>query len=274
MRTTIPMVMVAALLGAGSHSVAAQEGLFQPRKDEALLGIHPLSQTVQGVPLSTPVFGFLTLLPEGDSLRLNTRVAVDLSDLQQKTGPLVDTIPLPTDNCARYSLDNIVMRIEGKQITIHGKVATLRLNGKAEVWTCLEVPFSSPFKNRNVRASFEVAIPFWLAVVDSHTVAVDLGDPKVQIKGDLGDLAEEVLKILGVDLNRQAKEALRRAINPNQLKASLPEDLRRLDPDILRAELLSNSGALAATLEMSTVVDGEGLGELLKLLQSGLPGAR
>lgn len=274
MKTTIQVVTIAALLVFGGHAVVAQEALLQPRAGESLFGPNPLSQTVQGIPLSTQVFTFLSLKPEGDTWKVNVRAVADLSDLQKKAGALVDTIPLPTDNCAKYSADNIVMKIDDKKLTIDGSVATLAVEGKVEVWTCLETWIGGPFKTRTIpgRHSFSVELPFWLARVDAHTLAIELGQPDPQLKGDLGDVAKEILKILGVDLTRQAQEALRRAINPDQLKVSLPEEVKRLNPAITRAELLSNSGALAATFEMSTVVTAENLGELLQLIQNGVPG--
>lgn len=293
MKTMIQVVALTALFWFGAHSVVAQEALLEPRKDESLFGPYSLSQTVQGVPLSTEASAFLSLLPEGDALRINVRVVTDLSDLQQKAGTLVDTIPLPTDNCARFSLDNIVARIWGKQITISGNMATLKLNGDVDVWTCLENPVpctriewdgivprlvtygcNPPIKNRNVNQPFEATLPFRLVVVDPQTMAVELGEPSVSLGGALGGVTDKVLRIAGVEINSRVKEALNQAINPDLLKASLPEDLRQLESTITRAELLNNSGALAATFEMSTVVDGEGLSRLVTLLQNGLLGAQ
>jgi hypothetical protein len=293
MKTMFQVVMAAALFGLGAQTVGAQEALLEPRKDESLFGPYSLSQTVQGVPLSTQASAFLSLLPEGDALRINVRVVPDLSDLQQKIGTLVDTISLPADNCAHFSLDNIVARIWGKQITVSGNVATLKLNGDVDVWTCLENPVpctkvewdgivprlitygcNPPIKNRNVNQPFEATLPFRLVVVDPQTVAVELGDPNVNLGGALGGVTGKILKIAGVEINSRVKEALSQAINPDLLKASLPEDLRQFDSTITRAELLNNSSALAATFEMSTVVDGEGLARLVLLLQQGGPGSQ
>lgn len=293
MNRIIRFAAVAALFVSTAGSVMAQEALLQPGKDESLFGPFSLNQTVQGVSLSTQAFAFLSLLPEGDTMRIKARVVTDLADLQQKAGALIDTIPLPNDNCAHFAADNVVARIWGKQITVSGNMATLKLHGDVDVWTCLENPVpctrvewdgivprlityacNPPIKNRNVNQPFEANLPFRLALMDSHTVAVELGDPQVNLGGILGGVTDKILRIAGVEINSRVKEALNQAINPDLLKASLPEDLRRLDSTITRAELLDNSGALAATVEMSTVVDGEGLVRLMTLLQGGMKGVQ
>lgn len=248
----------------------AEQSILQPQPDEALVDSRIVEQTVEGVPLKAQVYTFLTVKPEDDQIRLHARVIADLSDLQKKIGPLIDTIPLPTDNCSRFALDNIVARIWGKELTVEANTATLKLNGNVEVWTCVRNPFGgSPWKNRNLSQSFEAKLPFGVEVVSPQSYALKLGDPSVDLGGALGGVTEGILKIAGVNVNEKVKEALDRAIHPNTLKQKLPEFVLKYNPTLTRAELLSDSGALALRLEVDTTLNVMQLAELIQDLISG-----
>lgn len=269
----------------------AQDAVLLPRQDEVLLDTRSLEQDVQGVRITAQVYTFLSIEILDDKLKLHARAIADLSDFQNKIGALIDTIPLPTDNCSHFGVDNVVARIWGKQITVNGDVATLKLNGDVEIWTCAKNPIpctriewdeknilgaiirvprtvfydcNPPIKNRNLSQPFEATLPFRLAPVDSQTFALRLGDPSVNLGGALGSVTEGILRIAGVDINAKVKEALDRAVNPEVLKQSLPEFLLKYNPALTRAELLSNSGALALTLEMEAILDAKALGELIQ----------
>lgn len=252
-----------------SQPAALQAELSQPRPDEIPIGPVPFQQTVRGVSLSVSVSGFFSFLPVGSQLQVNARAFVDLSDLQRKIGSLIDTIPLPTDNCAQFSAGNLVARIWGKEITISGDEATLTLHGDVDDWACVRNPFGSPFKTRLVNQPFDATLPFRVAAVDPQTVAVRLGNPSITLGGQFGGVAGGILRIAGVDINSKAKEILDRLINPDLLKQTLPADLLQLDPAITRAELLSNSGALAMYVEMRATLDGRALGLLIQALWGG-----
>lgn len=285
--TAKAIVTMALLISLVSGMAAAQNVLVHHQEGESLLGPIPLNHSVQGVAFSTPISAFLSVKPEGEMMRINARIVADLADLQQKVGALVDTIPLPRDNCAHFSVDNIVARISDKVITVNGNVATLQLRGDVDIWACVENPVpctrfdgivpkfytcDRPIKTRIISQPFEATISFWLAVEGSpHAVVVKLGDPNVRLRGDLRNLTEEVLNLLGVNLNRQVKELLGRALNPDVLRAALPEELNQLNASVTRAELLSNSGVLAATVVLSAAVDLRSLSELMGALQNGLP---
>jgi hypothetical protein len=252
-----------------SPPAMAQGGILQPRPDEIPIGPVPFQQTVRGVPLSISVSGFFSFLPVGSQIQVNARAFVDLSDLQRKIGPLIDTLPLPTNTCEHFSATNIVARIWGKEITIAGDVATLILHGDVDDWICFEVPFSSPFNKRVGNQPFDATLPFRVEVADPHTIAVRLGDPSVNLGGQFGGVAEGILRIAGVDINGLVKETLDRLITPDLLQQTLPADLLQLDPAITRAELLSNSGALAMYVEMRASLDGRALGLLIQSLWGG-----
>lgn len=243
--------------------------ILQPQPGEALIDSRIVEQTVQGVALKAQVYTFLSVKPVDAQIQLHARVIADLSDLQNKIGALIDTIPLPTDNCARFSADNLVARIWGKQITVDGNTATLTLNGNVEVWTCLEIPFGlPPFKTRNLSQSFDAALPFQVEVVGPQSYALKLGDPSVDLGGPLGGVTEGILRIAGVDINAKVKEALNRALNPGALQQTLPDFVLKYNPTLTRAELLSNSGALALRLEVDATLNIWQLAELIRDLIS------
>jgi hypothetical protein len=275
-----------------------QETILKPRTGEALLGTSTVEQAVQGVPVTAHVYTFLSLKPSGSQVVAHARAVVDLGDLQNKIGALIDKIPLPTDNCSHFGVDNVVARIWGKQVTVSGNVATLKLNGDAEIWTCIKNPIpcsriewdeknvfgaiiriprtvffdcNPPMKTRNLSQPFEAMLPFTVAVVDSQTYAVRLGDPSVDLGGALGGVTEGILRIAGVEINTKAKEALDRAVNLETLKQSLPQFLLKYHPTLTRAELLSNSGALALSLELESTLNSRELGELIGELLSHRP---
>jgi len=90
---------------------------------ELQIGPIPVSQLVSGVPVSVAVTAFLSIATEADGLYLNMRVIGNLSDLQTKFGPIIDTLPLPNNNCASYSPTNVVARIWGKRLFVNGTMS-------------------------------------------------------------------------------------------------------------------------------------------------------
>lgn len=271
-------------------------GLLQRRPEELAAPTLSFRPTVQGVSLTIPVTCFLSLAPDGTQVQIGVRAVADLSDLQAKIGTLIDTIPLPTNTCDHFGVDNTVARIWGKNLTIDGNVATLALKGDVDVWACIKNPVpctkiewdetkvfgavirvprtvfydcNPPVNNRLVSQPFDATIPFSVAVVNPRTVGVQLGDPTLNLGGALGGVTAGILKIAGVDLSSQAKALLDRALNPDLLQQTLPADLLPLHPSISRAELLANNGALALYAEMSASIDGAEAGQLMQKILAG-----
>jgi hypothetical protein len=257
----MPTAIVPAL---ENQALAGATGPFQPRPDELPVGPVPFNQTVQGIALSTPVSALLSVQPQGNQLQINARILADLSDLQRKIGPLVDTIPLPKDSCDHNGIDNLVATISNKDLTISGSVATLTLQGQVEDWVC------EPFlKTILLTQPFNVALLFEVVVSDPQTIAVQLGQPSVTLDGQFSGITGAILNIAGVDINAQVKAALDHLINPDLLKQTLPAALLPLHPSITRAELLSNSGPLALYVEMNASIDGTTIGQLIRKIFVG-----
>jgi len=262
------LAAVAGLPTLASTAPATPAGILQPRPDEVPVGPIPFSQTVRGITLSTPVSFFLSFNPQGSQILVNARILADLSDLQRKVGSLVDTIPLPSDRCAHTGVDNLVSRIWGKDITIAGNVATLTLHGDVDVWGCLNV-FGLHQEKQLGNQPFDATLPFSAAVADPHTIAAHVGQPSITLGGQFGSVTQWLLGSLGVNLNAMAREALNGFLSPELLRQTLPNDLLTLNPDITRAELMSNSGALALYVEMSASFDGTALGKLIRSIFVG-----
>lgn len=267
----------------------AQDAILHPRSGEALIVRSTVQRTVQGISISAEVYVFLSLQPIEDRIRVQLRLVADLTDLQNKIGALVDSIPLPKDNCSHFGIDNVVARIWGKKISVNDDIATLKLNGDVDIWTCVKNPIpctrveweerfgiripklvyydcNPPIKNRNISQPFEAMLPFTLELVDARTVAVRLGTPSVDLGGTLGGVTEGILRIAGVDLNAQVKQVLDAAIGSDLLAQALPEFLARFDPSIKRAEFLNNSGSLALAIELEASLDLLALGTLIEWL--------
>jgi hypothetical protein len=261
MSTLVRAFTAVALIGLLA-SAAHADGPLQARPGEVQAGPYNPPHTVQGVTFTSPTFVFATLDTQPNELGLTARVIIDLSQMQGKIGDLVDTIKLPTNECDHSGLDNVVARIWGKELTINGSVATLRLHGNVDVWACNFIG-----KTQLVNQPFDADLPFQLAVVDPETVALQLGTPAIT----LGGAAGQVLTIANIDINDRAKTMLEQAIGTQGLLRPLPTELQNLHPAIKNAEFLNNANKLAAEIDISADLEAESIGTLLLALQGLLP---
>ena len=280
----VSMLAACFVLFFANVSSGEPQDLLVQKPDQGIrLGPFPLVEAVRGVPLNLRSSVFLSFEEGTDPKRLVSRVIVDLSDLQRKVGTLIDTIPLPTDNCASFAVDNLVPQIWGKRVTIDGDVATLRLNGDLDIWQCIKNPIpctkiewdgivprietfdcNEPVKNK-INQPFDAEIALRLGVSSSNTVTVVPGDPQLHLGGAGGSITQQLLQIVGVDIQALLKEALDGAISPESLKAPLPVALQRLHPTFTRAMFFDNNGSLAASLEMTATLDADILPGLIGL---------
>jgi hypothetical protein len=282
------------LLACAASSALAQDALTGARLGEVAIGPVAVQQDIQGVPVDLRATSFVTVKTEPSSFLFGLRLVADLGDLQQKIGPIVDTAPLPGDNCNHFGLDNVVARIWGKQLSVSGASGVLKLNGDVDVWTCAKNPIpcsrvdwvvkdglfgtkfsvpeakiyecNSPVKTRNVNQPFEATLPFSLVVLNGQSVALKLGQPSVNLGGQLGGVTGGLLRIAGVDINAKAKAALDQAIGPELLQESIPPEYLKLNPQIVAAQFLDNGGRMAATIELKASASGEAITGLLQTL--------
>lgn len=267
MKRLLPGLLCAAGLGLGCQAAAGQDLLLQPLSGELLVGPLAFSQLVAGISLPLRASAFLVASPDSDRLRIHVRAVTDLASLQARIGDLVDTIPLPANDCDHPGGDNIFVRIWGKSLAIQDRTATVTLHGDVDKWICAPIVFK-------IRQSFDADLPFTLEKGSAQTVALKLGKPNVVLEVLGRKVPGQFLDFLGFDLNGSIKEALDRAIAPSSLQIAVPQYLNLLHPDLTRVDFLSNYGKLAATAELGVMLDPRAVIELVKALVNRPDGER
>lgn len=227
-----------------------------PAEDK--LVVEPITQIhdLNGVPITLPLSLSVTVDDRTEDARLNIRFSADLSDLQAKIGPIIDTFPFPNNNC------DIVTRFWGKQLHA-GKVAMLELHGDIEKWSCVCVfgchrvgPITQPFDAR---------LPFSLVLINSREIGIMFGQPTITLGGSLGSVTSGILQIAGVDLNARVREALLRVVDFERLKVSLPPAVVPFDPQIEKLSFVDNGGRLEAEIQMTALVPSSALSKFASL---------
>jgi len=244
--------------------------------NEILLGPVTTSQAIQNVSVTIVSSAYLTLHAESDGLHLRAHVIADLSDLQAKLGTVIDSIPLPQDNCRSYSADNPVVTLSGKELQAGDETATLKLQGYVDIWDCRENPIpktkvkmcrthvglatfdvpcgveeigkGDPIKNHLGRQPFDVSVPVALVKLDDVSVALTFGDPNVHLSGQYVILTNGILHLAGLDINAKARDLLQEVIDPTKLRAAIPKEFADLNPSIVTASFGSNGGHLTAQI--------------------------
>jgi hypothetical protein len=251
-------LLAALCLGLFGHGrIDAQDLMLQARPGEAPLGPIPSSQVVQGVSIGLRTSLFFSRRDDGGTSTLVTRLLVDLSDVQAKIGDLVNTLPLPREDCAHFGADNLVLGFAEKALDVRGNQAILRLKGSAEVWACMRALFGGGLWKTKVEQPAEIELPFQLTVAGQRTVAIQMGTPTVHLDGPLEPAMTIALQFLKIDLGALLKKEIDREVNLDLLKWSLPEVLLRASPELRQAEFVSNSGALVAAFQVEALSDGD-----------------
>jgi hypothetical protein len=173
-------------------------------------------------------------------------VTVDLSDLQAKIGPLIDTISLPSENCPFTGVGNAVLRISQKRIVNEGTVASLKFSGDAEIWACVSVPSAGLVKTRLGSQPFDVEMSFELTVINPSTIGVIVRKPRISYGGNLSpDVKKALLNSISI-ISTQVTAWLNRFFTSDLCKAQLSQEIISLGPRILSARFLEDSDHLAA----------------------------
>jgi hypothetical protein len=229
---------------------------------------------VQGIPVAVPVKATLSIRRTETSVSLAVRLIADLGDLQAKAGSIVDTFPLPTDRCGHKGLDNVVVRIWGKEIIVEGNTATLKLHGDVEVWACVDVPFFGTQQQPLGQQPFDAFFPFRFVRRDARTVGLELGDPRIDLGGGLGPVTQGILDLFKIDLGSRAKDALSQAILPGLLQAQLPEAVAGIGLAFQGATFASEGGHLVAQVDVGATAAGDILSRILQTLTAFSGGSR
>ncbi len=187
-----------------SFSVMAQSS------NGILVGPVSYQQNINGILINITAKSYLLAETSGNNIRLKIRVIGDLFDLQRKIGQVVDTFPLPKENCAHYSANNPVVSLPTKELSFKEGSAIFRLGGSVTVWQCLENPVpnskvvweihnvglgiktkvpvvkawpGNPIKTIIVTQPFDVTLPVSLIKVDDRTIGLRLSRPDIELKG-------------------------------------------------------------------------------------------
>ena len=287
----------AALVIAASLAVAspcAAQTTSPAKPDELVVGPLTVSQNVQGVPVNVVSTTYLSLHTTNEGLNFRARVVADLRDLQSKIGSVIDTIPLPTNNCGSFSANNPVVTIWGKELKPEGSAAVLWLHGHVDVWDCRENPIpnsklewvndgpfglsrpkivtwpGSPIKNKLAQQPFDVSEPVSLEKTSDTTIRLVLGKPDIKLGGQFVAITNGVLRLAGIDLNEKANAALQSAIDPTKLQVSVPPDYLKLNPIIESASFISLEGALAVETTFSAKVPASIINDQLQTIIGSL----
>jgi hypothetical protein len=295
-KKAVAQTMLAIIIGVGllcfflTAVGPAEAQVQQPSPQDLFLGPVTVTQPVQGVPVNIVSSAHLSLHTEADGLYLKAGVIADLNDLQAKIGAIVDTIQLPRENCRSFSANNPVVTIWGKELKAEASAATLWLHGAVDVWDCRENPVpnskvewrieniglgvktkvpvvvtwpGSPIKNKLLTQPFDISEPLNFVRVNDSTVALELGDPNVQLGGQYVAVTKGLLSIAGINVNEKARDALRQAIDPTKLQASIPDEYLKLNPKIEAASFEANGSILLATMILSARVPAEQINETI-----------
>ena len=293
-------VAAAILLGVAipvMQPTRAQTPQTSETSQELLLGPIPFTQPVQGIPVAIVSTTYLSLHTESDGLYLKAHVIADLTDLQAKIGSIIDTIPLPRNNCRSYSANNPVVTIWGKELKATGSTATLWLHGYVDVWDCRENPVpnskvewrveniglgiktevpvvvtwpGNPIKNKLATQPFDISEPLEFIRISDSTVALRLGNPNVQLGGPFVGITKGILSIAGININAKARDALWQAIAPTKLQVSIPDEYLKLGPKIESASFQAVGNNLEVTMMLSARVPAAQINEVISQLAAKL----
>lgn len=262
-----------------------------PSPTELVLGPIELPYTVQGVTINSKVTSYLEMSTSPAGLSVKTRTFVDLRDLQAKIGSIIDTQPLPRDNCRSYSGNNPVVTIHTKKLALNGDAAVLTVSGDVDMWDCRANPIpnskvvwvdekvlginirrpkvetwpGSPIKNILLQQPVTATLGARLAIPSPNTVAVVMLQPDVQLGGQpaLAAARDFLLGLFRVDINAMADKALRAAIDPAMLKVALPPEIAQMNLALTKAAFV-DVGGLGVEVNAGGVVPAAGLTELIQ----------
>ncbi|SHN84240.1 hypothetical protein [Bradyrhizobium erythrophlei] len=262
------------------------------QSDRITVGPIVLTQDVQGNAVDTSALMSFAVDTKADGLHLSLTIDASLVDLQHKFARIVDTIPLPRDNCKSFTLVNPVVSLGNRALMAEADNAVVVLSGDVDGWTCLEnpvpdtywdstgcrgdLPFGghyvfgcpktrpgSPIKNKSFTQPFDATLPVKLQKTGDASLGLVLGQPNIKLGGQFVFIANGLLNIAGVNINDQAKKALERAIDPNKMTISVPKGYADLNPTIVDAAFRSDQGQLAIRIDMTALIPPARINEIL-----------
>lgn len=263
--------------------------------DGILIGPVTYSNQVQGIPLSAQARSYLSINTTASAINVRLNATINLADLQRQFPAIIESIPLPRENCKSFSANNPVVSLSGKSLEYNNNRAVLRLAGNVIMWACAENPVpeiywdstgcslfgkkfgcprprkGSPIKTKLGSQSFEISLPLSVAPTSATTVGATIGMPDITLKGQYAFITKGILTIAGVNINDYAKQAIDKAISPTALQLGIPEEYMKLNPTITTARFVETEGSLGLNLVMTAQVSQASANDFVNLLIKSLP---
>lgn len=261
--------------------------------EEVVIGPIDYFQDVNGIKVDITAKTYLKLTTADNNVNMHIRVFGDLFDLQRKIGSIVDTFNLPKNNCGSYSPKNAVVDIPRKELRANQEGATFSLGGTVVMWECAQNPVpnskvewevkniglgiktkvpvvhtwpGNPIKTILATQPFDADLPINLVKNNDHAVGLQFSKPDIELKGQYAFITKGILNIAGVDVNQKASDALQKAIDPSKLLLTIPNELTKYSPVVESARLFNDAGHLTAEIQLSAVIPGGALTDVLREL--------
>ncbi|MFA6113104.1 MAG: hypothetical protein WC729_03910 [Sphingomonas sp.] len=293
--TVALMLPVAATGQAPSPQASPAATTPSPSAEPTEFLIGPISQDqdVNGTMVRVTVNNYFKVVSKKEGLSLESRLEVDLSDLQQKFPEILGAMPLPKDNCGSYKLDNLVVSLPNRDLRAEGDHALMAIGGKVDIWSCFENPIpntkiewqvknigfgiktkvpvlitwpGSPIKNKTASQPFDATLPIYFRKLDDRTIGIVLGQPSVNLKGQYVFITKGILSLANIDVNEEARKAINKAIAPDSLLKAIPEEFSAMNPIVKDATFYNQGGQLAARINVSATIPPEKITEWISLM--------
>ncbi len=257
---------------------------------EFLVGPIEILQDVNGTQVRIIANDYFQVIGKPDGLHLNSRLEIDLSDLQQKFPSIIGALPLPSDNCASYKPDNLIVTLPRRELRAEGDHATMAISGKVDVWSCFENPVpkitirwnrrfgipypvvetnpGDPFKNKSASQPFDATLPIYFRKISDTSIGIVTGNPDISLKGQYVFITKGILRLANIDINEEARKAMSKAIAPNDLIKSIPEEFAVMNPQISEATFYAKDGLLFARVNASAVIPPAKITEWITLMMT------
>ncbi|QYE37012.1 hypothetical protein KZX46_21095 (plasmid) [Polymorphobacter sp. PAMC 29334] len=285
-----PNLIVAGTLAFLITSPSAAQ--MSPGPHEVQVGPVDVPQVIQTIPVVIKATSFMAVDTSPTGLTVQARMFANLGDLQAKIGSIVDTFPLPRDNCRSFSSNNPVVTIDTKSLGLSGNSLIFTVSGSVVVWDCRENPIpnsklewkndgpfglsiphvvtwpGSPIKNKLLSQPISASIPITLSPLSDRSIKVTLGQPDVKLGGQpyLAAIRDMLLGLFKVSINNLASDAIKSAVDPAKLQATLPSDFDRLNPKITKASFIDVNGSPGAEIDADATIVAANLTDILKAI--------
>jgi len=253
-------------------------GLASTATAQMTVGPTAITNNVNGVPVTVSATSSITVNSVGNEKTIGARILVDLVDLQRKFANVLESLKLPTDNCANRGADNqspVVSLKSGSLWPVDDQLV-MSVRGHVDVWSCVDKPSKSEiawkkkkigFINvkvpvvrtvKNVKKSKDGTQPFWgqlpvqLVKQDGGNIGLKVAaEPDIELEGTHGLITNAKLNAAKMDINQKALGALQSAIDPAKLKEALPKEYQKLNMTVVSTRFRNYGGHAIAEINLA-----------------------